>query len=290
MPRGSTISLPVRTAIVVLRCEGHDWPMIADKLRCTQHTARFTFSCVLARAGVASDTPPASLSLFQLLQFLDDTREQSQHHETSPVSNPPAPTSNIPPVDFDSDHPQVPALSADWVRNPPRLPEWRQRLFLPPSEVALELDRNQYNMYWPYTSNVWCKDNERIRKSDRHVVSHHDCRLRRETWVPKSPRSKPRPSREGRTCSACLKMDFDPVAGTYQLTLVQPHTHLLEAMDQLKLNNGVRRNVEQEIAAGRGAAEIFNGLSSNGWNLLREAGGGSLTKKTILNWQRNFKK
>jgi hypothetical protein len=73
------------------------------------------------------------------------------------------------------------------------------------------------------------------------------------------------------------------------------HSHDLDALDQYRRNNGLRKSVEHLIWHGISAANIYAGLSGigiyvDGPQQLHDAGGAYIQRTDINNWSRDFKK
>lgn len=186
------------------------------------------------------------------------------------------------------------------LQNPPHLASNRRRLFAV-RDVLLTLTAKDYQLYWPYVSNVWCKDNTRQRATDGVIVTYYNCRYRRPKWERKASTSdnRSRAIREGNTCQAACRVEFDPRTNIYQITGVSTspgHTHTLDQIDKLKRNDGLKIAVEKHFneVSNVSPAHLLVllqalGDSENGSQQLNEAGGRYLDRKQIANWLRSWR-
>ncbi|KAI9846956.1 MAG: 2,5-diamino-6-(ribosylamino)-4(3H)-pyrimidinone 5'-phosphate reductase, partial [Pleopsidium flavum] len=143
---------------------------------------------------------------------------------------------------------------------PPNLEMLRQRLYEVKEKIELTVD--EWNLYWPYVDNVWCRTQRRADIfNGLYETDYYACRLHRATYQPDPARatdeSKPKRKkqrREGGTCQMRLKaVLFRGACPSYTITQVgefKEHTHDLDHMDKVKRNSVVMDIAKSEVMKG----------------------------------------
>jgi 2,5-diamino-6-(ribosylamino)-4(3H)-pyrimidinone 5'-phosphate reductase len=182
-----------------------------------------------------------------------------------------------------------------WLANPPNLARCREDLFV--LSAPITLTQEAFQMYWSYVSNIWSKESTRALKNGV-VVAYYNCRLRRRTWKPDINKvdRRIRPVRNGSTCQAACRVEWDTAAASVKITLIATstgHTHSLDNIDQLKKNDGLRADVERiaGLVPDLSATSLLASLRAvgsfeDGARQLEDAGGRYLTAKDVANWLR----
>ena len=234
-----------------------------------------------------------SLSALQGDQVLEPVQQVSLE-EDPPANNDQAPTEPLP----------LPRRSIHDLFHPPRhLAAMRQRLFEVKSKIELQVD--EFDLYWPYIDNVWVRQHRAgTDKSGRYTTDYYACRLQRPTYTPKDkdrPKPDGKPSRkkqirEGGTCQMRIKtVRFDGGYSGYTIAQVgeqNQHTHDLDHMDKIKRTTVLMEIARSEVMKGFMPASVFTVMSED-IEKLAAAGGAYLNRNDVRNasqhWRQNRK-
>lgn len=186
----------------------------------------------------------------------------------------------------------IPTRGIEDLRNPPpHLAHIRQRLFEMREKVELQVD--EFELYWPYVDNVWVRQHRaNTDKSGRHVTDYYACRLQRPTYTPnKEPRPEGKPTRkkqirQGGTCQMRLKT-VRYTGGYAGVSILQigeqtQHTHDLEYIDKLKRTTVLMDIARSEVMKGYMPASVFTVMNENPEKLAM-AGGRHLNRNDVRN-------
>jgi len=126
---------------------------------------------------------------------------------------------------------------------PPRLTEYRQKLFQIPHRESVTFTQAEFTRYWPFVQNVWClgKESRLVRDggTSTHGLCrrHHDFRRDRSTAGGAGIRKRKPHDVEG-DCAARIKIR--KVKGKVTIMGIKgPHSHDLDYMDARSTNEGL---------------------------------------------------
>ena len=170
------------------------------------------------------------------------------------------------------------------------------------------MTQSDFDLYFPYVSNVWKYRKHRERKTDGIDVRHIECvwkhnikekNLKYSGATAESgiftDKNRERTIRDHDLCKCTAKVEVLIDGSIVISRLSEGHSHDLDALDQYRRNNGLRKSVEHLIWRGISAADIYAGLSGigiyvDGPQQLYDAGGKYIQRTDINNWSREFKK
>lgn len=175
---------------------------------------------------------------------------------------------------------------------PPKLETMRRRLYEVKDKIELKVE--EWDLYWPYVSNVWSRTQRRTDSLNGYnETDYFACRLHRPTYDPGPTRSgeegrpkRKKQRREGGTCQMRIKAVLSYGAcSSYTITQVgdhKQHTHDLDHMDQVKRNSVVMQIAKSEVIKGYTLSSILALLNEDKAKLTI-AGGRYLTRSDVSN-------
>jgi len=173
---------------------------------------------------------------------------------------------------------------------PPDLASWRQRLFEFNGGDKITLSLEQWQLYWPFVTNIWT----------RHAAPYTPKRKQtvRTRWVCRFHKGKPDDSlgngnrnknvRKAIGCPAKLTEIHDTLSDRRLYTIDGCHNHLMSDLDSTKINEGIQSWIETQLRQGFSPIAVMGAASGRGkdpsasQNLL-DAGGRHLSTKYIIN-------
>lgn len=178
-------------------------------------------------------------------------------------------------------------------------------------DAPINWTADNYASYWPFMDNIWVHNHtERITKK-RTQKSYWFCRLWKQDADIKSqgPGRRAKRMRLADACSMKLAMikQFDEINELLAVTLSchvnkklddsvnqLQHNHILEAVDNIKINSAIRLTAGKEVAKGYTPGDVNRNMQGIRWegNLeaLKQAGGSNFNFQTVYNAGRSFKK
>ena len=206
---------------------------------------------------------------------------------STPIETQPLPEDNVNAAGSEEDELtpdggfSIPTRDVDTLHHPPVfLTDMRQRLFAVPE--PLELKEDEFNLYWPYVDNTWVRQHIRQHKADlsrggKRSTDYYACRLQRPTHSGRNANQarvdgqplRKRPSREGGTCQARIKVVIYEV-GCRKVTVTRlgdDHTHDLDSIDSIKRNSVVTDIARAEVMKGFTPPSVFAYMVQDAKNL-----------------------
>ena len=203
------------------------------------------------------------------------------------------------PVTEGGDQIPIPTRTLKDLINPPRdLALMRQRLFEVRDKIELQVE--EFELYWPYIDNVWVRQHKAgTDKSGRVITDYYACRLQRPTYTPKpdTPRREGQPTRkkqirEGGTCQMRLKtIRYEGGYSGYTILKVgdeTQHTHDLDHIDKIKRTSVLMEIARSEVMKGYMPASVFTVMNEDMEKLVA-AGGRYLNRNDVRNASQHWR-
>lgn len=173
---------------------------------------------------------------------------------------------------------------------PPDLVSWRQRLFECNEGETITLSSEQWQLYWPFVTNIWTRHEPPYTpKRKKTVRTHWDCRFYKEKAdISLGSGQRGKKTRKAIGCPAKLTEIHDIVSGGRKYTMNGRHNHCLADLDMTKINEAIQLWVKSQLTQGFSAMAIERVAKGKGkdttsvQNLL-DAGGCRLDVKYIIN-------
>jgi hypothetical protein len=173
---------------------------------------------------------------------------------------------------------------------PPDLVSWRQRLFECNVGETVRLSSEQWQLYWPFVTNIWTRHTSPYTPKRKTTVrTHWDCRFFKERAdVSLGSGKRGKKTRRAIGCPAKLTEIHDTSSDVRQYAMDGRHNHSLTDLDMTKINEAIQSWVKIQLQQGFSAMAIERVAKGKGkdttsaQNLL-DAGGCRLDVKYIIN-------